>query len=64
MPRYGLEASFIHPENGMTRGDMQAAVRTANKLDEVVIFRSTGPWSRRWIERRYPTKNFHVKGKS
>lgn len=60
----GLEQSFRHPQNGMIRSDMEAAVRAANWLDEVIIFRSTGPWSQRWIERRYPTKNFHVKGKS
>jgi hypothetical protein len=64
MPIYGLDGSFLHPENGMSRQDMQAVLRAANKYDEVIIFRSTGPWSRRWIERRYPTKNFHVKGKS
>ena len=64
MPVYGLDASFEHTENGMTRADMEATKRVANRLDEVIIFRSTGPWSRRWLERRYPSKNFHVKGKS
>ena len=43
---------------------MVATLAVADQLDEVIIFRSTGPWSWRWIERRYPTKNFHVKGKS
>ncbi|ARU59162.1 MAG: CyaA/EF/ExoY family adenylyl cyclase toxin [Pseudomonadales bacterium] len=60
----GLEASFRHSQNGMIRSDMQACTRVANKLGEVIIFRSTGPWAKRWIERGYPTKNFHVKGKS
>ena len=60
----GLEASFSHEENGMSRSDMVATLVVANQLDEVIIFRSTGPWSMRWIERGYPTKNFHVKGKS
>src|SRR5918992_2748480 len=64
MPLYGLDASFADSENGMTKGDMRACIQVANELDEVIIFRSTGPWSRRWIELRYPTKNFHVKGKS
>lgn len=64
MAAYGLDASFEHQENGMTRGDMVAALGVATQLDEVIIFRSTGPWSQRWIERGYPTKNFHVKGKS
>lgn len=64
MAVYGLMASFGHAENGMTLSDMHATVRVANDLDEVIIFRSTGPWSQRWIERGYPTKNFHVKGKS
>ncbi len=60
----GLEASYRHSQNGMIKADMQAAARVANKLGEVIIFRSTGPWAKRWIERGYPTKNFHVKGKS
>ncbi|APW44509.1 anthrax toxin-like adenylyl cyclase domain-containing protein [Rhodoferax saidenbachensis] len=64
MAVYGLMGSFGHAENGMTLSDMHATVRVANDLDEVIIFRSTGPWSQRWIERGYPTKNFHVKGKS
>ncbi len=64
MAVHGLQPSHLHKENGMTLGDMQACSRVADKLNEVVIFRSTGPWSQRWIERDYPTKNFHVKGKS
>ncbi|HTW82292.1 MAG TPA: anthrax toxin-like adenylyl cyclase domain-containing protein [Terracidiphilus sp.] len=64
MAAYGLEASFAHTENGMKKADMSATVRVADRLNEVIIFRSTGPWSRRWIELGYPTKNFHVKGKS
>ena len=60
----GLNASYTHSQNGMTLNDMQAALRVANQLDEVILFRSTGPWAKRWIERGYPTKNFHVKGKS
>jgi hypothetical protein len=62
--RYGLDASFGHKENGMIKKDMVAASQVADRLNEVIIFRSTGPWSRRWIELGYPTKNFHVKGKS
>ncbi|GJJ05728.1 hypothetical protein RugamoR64_62660 [Duganella rhizosphaerae] len=64
MPLFGLAPSFDDPENGMTRLDMIASQRVANELDEVIIFRSTGPWSRRWLEDGYPSKNFHVKGKS
>lgn len=60
----GLSASFSHNQNGMTRHDMEAAKRVADRHHEVIIFRSTGPWSMRWLERRYPSKNFHVKGKS
>ncbi len=60
----GLQASYRHVENGMSRPDMVASRAVATHLDEVIIYRSTGPWSRRWIERKYPTKNFHVKGKS
>jgi hypothetical protein len=60
----GLAASFGHNQNGMTRSDMDACRRVADRLNEVIIFRSTGPWAKRWIERGYPSKNFHVKGKS
>ncbi|MGA2249166.1 anthrax toxin-like adenylyl cyclase domain-containing protein [Terracidiphilus sp.] len=48
----------------MTLQDMQACCQVATRLNEVIIFRSTGPWSLRWLEKNYPTKNFHVKGKS
>ena len=64
MPAYGLDLSYKHPENGMTEKDMKACSLVATRLNEVIIFRSTGPWSQRWIDRDYPTKNFHVKGKS
>lgn len=64
MAVFGLAASLTHHENGMIERDMRASLRVADRLDEVIIFRSTGPWSRRWIDRGYPTKNFHVKGKS
>ncbi|MDY0108053.1 MAG: anthrax toxin-like adenylyl cyclase domain-containing protein, partial [Giesbergeria sp.] len=60
----GLDASEAHPENGMTRSDMQACVRVANQIGEVIIFRSTGPWAKRWLQEGFPSKNFHVKGKS
>lgn len=60
----GIQNSYNHPENGMTLEDMTACGRVATQLNEVIIFRSTGPWSQRWIRRNYPTKNFHVKGKS
>lgn len=60
----GAELSFSHNQNGMTRADIQSSISAAEALNEVIIFRSTGPWAKRWIERGYPTKNFHVKGKS
>lgn len=60
----GLMPSYYHRDNGMTVNDMFACKGAADLLDEIIIFRSTGPWSQRWIERGYPTKNFHVKGKS
>ncbi|HEY4215512.1 MAG TPA: anthrax toxin-like adenylyl cyclase domain-containing protein [Gemmatimonadaceae bacterium] len=60
----GLEPSYSHNQNGMTLDDMQASSRVAERLNEIVIYRSTGPWSKRWLERGYPSKNFHVKGKS
>ncbi|WP_211445247.1 anthrax toxin-like adenylyl cyclase domain-containing protein [Collimonas humicola] len=61
---WGLTASLRHPENGMQGCDMQAVLAVADTLDEVIMFRSTGPWSLRWIEKGFRTKNFHVKGKS
>src|SRR5580698_10005922 len=64
MPVLGLGASYLHNQNGMTRRDMLASSQAARDLNEVIIYRSTGPWAKRWIERGYPTKNFHVKGKS
>src|SRR5687768_18191804 len=60
----GLDASYGNDQNGMIRPDMIAAAQVADQLDEVIVFRSTGPWAKRWIERGHPTKNFHVKGKS
>lgn len=60
----GLDLSFAHAQNGMTRPDMEATMVVADKFKEVIIFRSTGPWSKRWLRRGYPSKNFHVKGKS
>jgi hypothetical protein len=60
----GLAGSFGNSQNGMTLSDMQACSTVATRLDEVIIFRSTGPWAKRWLERDYPSKNFHVKGKS
>jgi len=62
--RIGLQASSDHDQNGMTEIDMAAASAAANELKEIIIFRSTGPWSKRWLEDGYPSKNFHVKGKS
>ena len=64
MAVFGLAGSLTHCENGMIESDMRATLRVADRYNEVIIFRSTGPWSRRWILGRYPTKNFHVKGKS
>ncbi|OJU03469.1 MAG: hypothetical protein BGN83_00145 [Rhizobium sp. 63-7] len=61
---HGLDLSFLHNQNGMTKSDMLQCSTAATNLNEVIIFRSTGPWAKRWIERGYPTKNFHVKGKS
>jgi hypothetical protein len=58
------ERSFTHPENGMAWEDMEAIREVANRRNEVITFRSTGPWAKRWISEGFPTKGFHVKGKS
>ena len=60
----GFDGSFSHGQNGMTKSDMLATMEVADRLQEVIIFRSTGPWAKRWLKREYPSKNFHVKGKS
>jgi hypothetical protein len=60
----GLDPSHGHPRNGMILTDMFASQSVAQQLGEVIVYRSTGPWAKRWIERGHPTKNFHVKGKS
>lgn len=59
-----IGASFGHFRNGMTMPDMYACERVAQQLNEVIVFRSTGPWAKRWLQRGHPSKNFHVKGKS
>ncbi|MDO9139473.1 MAG: anthrax toxin-like adenylyl cyclase domain-containing protein, partial [Methylobacter sp.] len=60
----GIRSSWEHDQNGMTYQDMADTKVVANKLGVVIVFRSTGPWAKRWLERGYPSKNFHVKGKS
>jgi hypothetical protein len=58
------DCSAIHPDQGMTEGDMIATQRVAAQRDEIIMFRDTGCWSRPYIARGHPTKPFHVKGKS
>lgn len=60
----GFPGSLRHGQNGMTERDMLATMEVADRLQEVIIFRSTGPWAKRWLNDEYPSKNFHVKGKS
>lgn len=50
----------------MPISDMRACIQAAAVLKEIIVFRSTGPWSKRWLGANppYPSKNFHVKGKS
>jgi hypothetical protein len=64
--KIGIAASHDDAENGMTLRDMRACLMAANELNEIIMFRSTGPWSKRWLEANppFPSKNFHVKGKS
>jgi len=61
---WGEQAGFAHEANGMTLGDIRASSQVATDLDEIIIYRSSGPWCKRWIDWKHPTKNFHVKGKS
>lgn len=53
-----------HPDQGMTPADMRATVDVCKARNEVIMFRSTGAWSRPLIAAGHPTKPFHVKGKS
>lgn len=62
--RNWFDRSADHPEQGMTNADMLAVRAVAARRREIIIFRSTGPWSRPYIARGHPTKPFHVKGKS
>lgn len=63
MPINGDQAQN-HSDQGMTESDILACQRVAQIRNEIIIFRSTGPWSRPHIENGHPTKPFHVKGKS
>ena len=63
MPTYP-DCSHLHPDQGMTLDDMQAVASVAAQRDEIIMFRSTGAWSRPYIAKGHPTKPFHVKGKS
>ena len=63
-PWVGLDKSYAHPRNGMTEADMRAVCRVATAYNEIIMFRSTGPWSLPWLELNFPSKSFHVKGKS
>lgn len=63
-PWIGLKKSYEHPRNGMTEDDMRAICRVATIYNEIIMFRSTGPWSLPWLELNFPSKSFHVKGKS
>lgn len=63
MPSYP-DCSETHPDQGMTPEDMRATERVAAQRDEIIMFRSTGAWSRPYIALGHPTKPFHVKGKS
>src|ERR1700731_1431402 len=63
MPIYP-DTSWSHPDQGMTRHDMDSAQAVAARRDEIIMFRDTGCWSRPYIALGHPTKPFHVKGKS
>src|SRR5688500_12544858 len=65
MPHRFDDAAKKHLTQGMTPGDIDAVVRVANKRNEIIIFRATGPWPRKYIETdECPTKDMGVKGKS
>lgn len=63
MPTF-QDNSDRHSDQGMTPADMRAAEAVAKARNEVIMFRSTGAWSRPLIAAGHPTKPFHVKGKS
>jgi hypothetical protein len=53
-----------HADQGMTEADITACQEVARLRNEIIMFRSTGCWSRPHIAAGHPTKPFHVKGKS
>lgn len=59
-----IQRVYDDANNGMMWSDLEACLKVAQERNEVITFRSTGRWSLRWIEAGFPTKTFHVKGKS
>ncbi|MEZ0227202.1 MAG: anthrax toxin-like adenylyl cyclase domain-containing protein [Planctomycetota bacterium] len=65
MPHSYDDATKKHLTQGMTAKDLDATARVCDKRGEIIVFRATGPWPRKYIETdKCPTKDMGVKGKS
>ena len=49
---------------GILKEDIKPILDAATEKDVIIMFRSTGPYARPWLEQGYPSKNFHIKGKT
>ena len=64
MARYGKEAVKIFEDQGMPPAHIEAFSHVAKQRQEVIIVRPVSIICRRLLEEGYPTKGFHIKGKS
>ncbi len=65
MPHSLDDACKKHLTQGMTPEDLEATFKVCEKRGEIIVFRATGPWPRKYIETdECPTKDMGVKGKS
>lgn len=65
MPHSFDKAAKDHLTQGITDADMEAIWKVAERRNEIIIFRATGPWPNKYIQLGVcPTKDMGVKGKS
>ncbi|KAB8030755.1 anthrax toxin-like adenylyl cyclase domain-containing protein [Fluviispira multicolorata] len=51
-------------ECGILIRDISGILDIALNENVIIMFRSTGAYARPWLEQGYPSKNFHIKGKT
>ena len=64
MPLIYDAAAKKHGQNGMPDEDMDKIQAVATSRNEILMFRSTGPWAKSWIDAGHPTKNMDITAKS